>query len=163
MENKNKGGPQKGTNKKQAEFDATFDKYAKLLTPEYKAQFKKPEFAVANQKKKQINNAERQGKQLDYVKKGTGNKKGPAVNIAEALDDKKIIEIKTVPKETSQAIQNVRNEKKMTQEKLGVLVNVSANVIRDIEAGTAQLNHDVINRIEKALDTKLPRPWKATN
>ena len=151
---------QKAPNKKQQDFDSTFDKFSKMLTKDYKDQFKKPEFLVANKQQKQINNAMRQGKQLDYVKKVTGNKKQVNVNIPEALDDSKRIEIKTVPKETANAIQNARNEKKLTQEKLGLAVSVSSHLIRDIENGTATLNYDLINKIEKALDTKLPRPWK---
>ena len=159
---KNRGNAtaQKGPNKKEQDFDSAFDKYSKMLTKDYKDQFKKPEFLQTNKQQKQVNNAMRQGKQLDYVKKGTGNKKPINMNIGEVLDDSKKIEIKTVPKETASAIQNARNEKKITQEKLGLAVSVSAHVIRDIESGTAQLNFDLINKIEKALDTKLPRPWK---
>lgn len=158
--NKNVAGAQKAPNKKQQEFDAAFDKYSKLLPKDYKDQFKKPEYAVTAKQSKQVNNALRQGKQVDFVKKGTGNKKPLNVNIPEALDDSKTIQIKTVPKETAIAIGTARNEKKLTQEKLGMLVSVGPHVIRDIEAGTAQLNFDLINKIEKALETKLPRPWK---
>ena len=161
MEKNNIGtAAQKGPNKKQQEFDSAFDKYSKMLTKDYKEQFKKPEFLLANKQQKQVKNAMRQGKQLDYVKKGTGNKNPININIPEALDDSKKIEIKTVPKETAIAIQNARNQKKITQEKLGLAVSVSAHVIRDVESGTAQLNYELINKIEKALETKLPRPWK---
>jgi ribosome-binding protein aMBF1 (putative translation factor) len=157
---KNVAAAQKGPNKKQQDFDSAFDKFSKLLTKDYKDQFKKPEYTVTAKQSKQVNNAMRQGKQVDFVKKGTGNKKPLNVNVAEALDDTKHIEIKTVPKETAIAIQNARNEKKLNQEKLGMLVSVGPHVIRDIENGTAHLNYDLINKIEKALDTKLPRPWK---
>jgi len=151
---------QKGPNKKQQEFDSVFDKFASKLTKEYKDQFKKPDYGTTGKQSKQVNNAMRQGKQLDFVKKGTGNKKPLNVNIPEALDDTKTIEIKTVPKETAIAIMNARNEKKLTQEKLGSLVYVNPHLIRDIENGTAALNFDLINKIERVLETKLPRPWK---
>ena len=157
---KNFGGQQKAPNKKQQEFDSAFDKFSKMLTKDYKDQFKKPDYSASTKQSKQVTNAMRQGKQLDFVKKGTGNKKPLNVNISEALDDTKRIEIKIVPKETAIAIMNARNQKKLTQEKLGLLVSVNPNLIRDIENGTAQLNYDLINKIEKALDTKLPRPWK---
>ena len=153
-------GAQKAPNKKQQEFDAAFSKFSSLLTKDYKDQFKKPEYLTTQKQSNKVNNAMRAGRTLDYVKKGTGNKKPLGVNIAEALDENTKIEIKTVPKETAIAIMNARNEKKLNQEKLGLLVNCSAHTIRDIEAGTAQLNFDLINKIEKALDVHLPRPWK---
>lgn len=150
----------KGPNKKQQEFDDAFAKLAGKLSNDYRNQFKKPDYATTQKQSKQVNNAMRTGKQLDFVKKGTGNKKPLGVNIAEALDDSNRVEIKLVPKETALAIMNARNAKSLNQEKLGMLVSVGPHVIRDIEAGTAQLNYDLINKIEKALDTKLPRPWK---
>lgn len=151
---------QKAPNKKQQEFDSAFDKFSSMLTKDYKDQFKKPDYGVAVKQSKQVNNALRQGKQVDFVKKGTGNKKPLNVNIPEALDDSKRIVIKTVPKETAIAIMNARNEKKLTQEKLAMLCSCNPHLIRDIENCTAQLNYDLINKIEKVLDTKVPRPWK---
>ena len=148
--------------KNQKDFDAAFEKFASKLPKDYKEQFKKPDYAGQNKKQsKVVNNALKQGKQVDHVVKSTGNKAHhDNINLAEALDDSKKIDIKTVPKETSTAISKARNEKKWTQEKLANLVFEKESVIKDIENSVAPLKHDIIDKIEKALDTKLPRPWK---
>ncbi len=151
-----------GGGKKQKEFDAAFEKYASMLSKDYKDQFKKPDYAGNTKKQaKVVNNALKQGKHVDHVVKSTGNKAHVNnINIADALDDSKKIEINTVPKVTANAIAQARNEKKLTQEKLGQLVFEKESVIKDIENAVAPLKYDLIDKIEKVLEVKVPRPWK---
>jgi ribosome-binding protein aMBF1 (putative translation factor) len=156
-----KGKEKKGDKKSQEMLDEKFNRLANMLPKTYFDQFKGPESNKSKADKKQVVHALRTGKQVDFVKKTTGNKAHVTnVNLNEALDDSKTIQFKLVPKETAIAIQNARNEKKMNQVKLGALVNEKESVIRDIEKGEAVLDHAIIDKIEKALETSLPRPWK---
>lgn len=151
----------KGDIKKQELLDAKFDKLSAMLPKSYFDQFKGQEHNKNKQEKKQVVQALRTGKPVDFVKKSTGNKAHATnINVGVALDENTNIEFKYVPKETANAIQAGRNERKMTQTKLAQLVNEKESVIRDIEKGEAVLDHGIIDKIEKALEITLPRPWK---
>ena len=152
--------PGTGKGKKQADFDSAFDKYASMLTQEYKNQFKKVEYAGAATKQQKINQAVRSGKQIEYVKKGGGNK-NEATKIAEILNDDSIIEIKENPKELGIQVSQKRQELKLNQEQLAKKINEQTSVIKDIENGTGTYNPNIVIKIEKALDFKVDRSaWK---
>jgi len=155
---KNTGTGQGG--KKQADFDAAFDKYAKMLNQDYKNQFKKVEYAGAATKQQKINQAVRSGKQVEYVKKGGGNK-NESVKIGEILNDDSIIEIKENPKELGIQVSQKRNELNLSQDQLAKKINELTSVIKDMENGTGAYNPNIVIKIEKALGFKIDRSaWK---
>lgn len=99
----------KGNAKKRAELDAKFEKYAAMLTPEYKAQFKSN--VQKPTKAQKIKEAVNKGKKVEIVSKGTGNKVNQITNVGKLLDED--VELKEVPKEIATQVQQARNEKKL--------------------------------------------------
>ena len=66
----------------------------------------------------------------------------------------------TVDLDMSRAIQRARLDKKMTQKELATAIMERADVINAYEAGRAVPNPTVLQKIERALGVKLPRPAK---
>ena len=66
-----------------------------------------------------------------------------------------------VDRSLSQAIQQARLGKKMTQKQLATLMNEKPQVIAEYESGKAIPNPALIAKIERSLGVKLPRPGKA--
>ena len=66
----------------------------------------------------------------------------------------------TVDRSLSQAIQQARLAKKMTQKDLSAAIYEKPTIIADYEAGRAIPNPSLISKIERALDVRLPRPAK---
>lgn len=62
--------------------------------------------------------------------------------------------------EIKTAIQKARQERRMSQLMLASLVNAKVNVIADYENGKAIPDNSFIVKLEKALETKLPRVRK---
>ena len=149
-----------GGGKKEKDFDSMFDKFAGKLTTEYKGQFKKVEYAGPKSKQQKINNAYRQGKNVEVVKKAGGNKTN-IVNVGQLLSDDVIIEVKTNPKELGIQVSKQRMEKKLTQEQLATKINEQSSVIKDMENGSGVYNANNVTKIEKALDFKINRTWNA--
>lgn len=156
-----KSSKQQGTsNKKTADFDAVFEKFAKKLPKDYVDQFKKPE-QKGPSKQTQIKEAMKYGKKVEIVAKGTCNKAhGQNINIAKALDENATLEIKEVPKVIAQQVAKVRAEKKLTQEQLATKISEKASVIKDLENAEGVYDPKVVEKIEKALSVKFDRPWK---
>lgn len=57
----------------------------------------------------------------------------------------------------AQSVKNARTEANMTQAQLAKKVQEKPSTIVDVENGTARYNADLINRIERALNTKIDR------
>ena len=60
----------------------------------------------------------------------------------------------------SKSIQQSRMSKKMSQKQLAVLMNCQASVIQQYENGQAIPKNDFICKLERVLQTKLPRKKK---
>ena len=60
----------------------------------------------------------------------------------------------------SKAIMQARMAKKMTQKDLGVAINEKQQIVADYEAGRGIPNPQIISKLERALNCKLPRPQK---
>lgn len=56
------------------------------------------------------------------------------------------------------ALQQARNAKELTQEKLAQLINEKKIVITEYENGKAIPSHGVIQKLEQRLGVKLPKP-----
>ena len=66
----------------------------------------------------------------------------------------------TVDANLSKAITTARLAKKMTQKDLAVAINERPQVIQQYEAGTAIPNPQILQKLDKALGTHLPRNKK---
>lgn len=66
----------------------------------------------------------------------------------------------TVDRSVSQAIQQARLAKKMTQKDLAQLIMEKPTVINELESGRAMPNGAIIGKLERALGVRLPRPPK---
>ncbi len=154
-----KGNNQKNSvNKKQAEFDAVFAKFANQLPKEYVSQFKRPETKIGTKEVK-MREAQRTGK-IEHVQKAAGNKHGEAVNIPKLLEDDGILEIKETPKEIAQQVARFRAEKKLTQEQLAKKISEPLQDVNDLENCVGVYKPGLVLKIEKALGVKIERPWK---
>lgn len=158
MQKSNQNPKQAGADKKQAEFDSIFEKYAKELPKEYLQQFKKTENKSAAEKVKK-REAQRKGK-LEHVVKTAGNKHGEAINIPKLLEDEGVLEIKETPKEIAQQISVARAEKKLTREQLAKKISEPVSDLNDLENCVGVYKPNLVLKIEKALGIKIDRPWK---
>ena len=69
--------------------------------------------------------------------------------------------IAKVDKSLSKAIQQARMAKKLTQKDLATAINEKPQVVADYEAGKAIPNPQIIAKLERQLNVKLPRPGKS--
>ena len=90
-------------------------------------------------------------------KYGTANTKsnpeGQRLTKLDATDD--VVAVKKVDVSVGKAIQQARQEKKLTQKELATKVNEKPNVINDYEAGRAIPNQQLLAKLERALGVKL--------
>jgi putative transcription factor len=150
----------KKTDKKQADFDAAFEKLANKLPQEYKEQFKRNE-PKGPSKETKIKEAMRTGGKVEIVAKSSGNKAhAQNLNIPKILEDEHPIEIKEVPKEIATQVAKARLDKKLSQDQLATKICEKAHVVKDLEAGHGLYDPKVVEKIEKALGVKFDRPWK---
>lgn len=106
----------------------------------------------------EINAARRTGSVLATEKKyGTTNVKnnpeGQRLAKLDNTDD--IVAVKKLDVSVGKAIQQARQEKKMTQKDLATKCNEKPQVINDYEAGRAVPNQQLLGKMERALGVKL--------
>jgi putative transcription factor len=63
----------------------------------------------------------------------------------------------TVNQNLSKSIAQARLAKKMTQKQLATLINEKPQIIQEYESGKAIPNPQILNKLDKALGTHLPR------
>jgi putative transcription factor len=147
--------------KKQIEYEATFSKYASLLSKEYKDQFKRTEATVRSEKDNKLKEAMRTGK-TEVVVKDSGNKQNtPLVDISKVLDPNTTIEIKTVPYMVAQQVAKHRAMADLTQDQLATKISEKVSILKELEAGTGVYNPKVLDKIEKVLGVNITRPRKS--
>ena len=161
VENRKLSRMKKGGKDQKSDFDSAFDKYASLLTKDYKDQFKKPDYGK-QEKKQQLNENMRKGN-VTVVTKQTGNKQTPQVNIAKILDPESNVQIKTVPKEIALQVQQARAKANKTQDELAKLVECKLTSIKDLEMAEGIYDPQLVVKIEKVLNVKFDRSWKKEN
>ncbi len=66
----------------------------------------------------------------------------------------------TVDRSLSQAIQQARTAKKLTQKQLATMINEKPQIIQQYESGQAIPNPQVLLKLDRALGTTLPRGRK---
>lgn len=147
----------KGKSKEDAEFEARLAKMNAMLPKSYLDEQKSNQRSKPTQQQK-IKNAVREGKKVEVVSKGVGNKVNQINNVGKLLNED--VDIKTVPREISVQISQARNEKKLTQEQLANKISENVSVVKDLESGNGAYNPKVVNKIEKALGVNFKRSWK---
>ena len=106
----------------------------------------------------QLNAALRSGSVIGTEKKyGSTNTKsnpeGQRLTKLDASDD--VVAVKKIEASVGKAIQQARQEKKLTQKDLATKVNEKPNVVNDYEAGRAVPNQQLLGKLERALGVKL--------
>ena len=94
--------------------------------------------------------------QVTYIgSKNRGGGGGPRQTVAKtaAVDD--VVPTKKVEASVGKAIQQARQEKKLTQKDLATKINEKPNVVNDYEAGRAVPNQQLLAKMERALGVKL--------
>ncbi|CUM51914.1 unnamed protein product [Debaryomyces tyrocola] len=106
----------------------------------------------------ELNAARRSGNVVGTEKKyGSTNTKsnpeGQRLTKLDAVDD--VVPTKKLDMNVGKAIQQARQEKKLTQKDLATKINEKPNVINDYEAGRAVPNQQLLGKLERALGVKL--------
>lgn len=106
----------------------------------------------------QLNAARRAGAVVGTEKKygssnTTSNPEGQKLAKLDDTDD--VVGVKKVDMSVGKAIQQGRQEKKLTQKDLATKVNEKPQVINDYEAGRAIPNQQILGKLERALGIKL--------
>ncbi len=81
------------------------------------------------------------------------NPEGQRLTKIDAVDD--VVPTKKVEASVGKAIQQARQEKKLTQKDLATKINEKPNVVNDYEAGRAVPNQQLLAKMERALGVKL--------
>ena len=76
------------------------------------------------------------------------------------VDEDEEIKYETVSHTCAQAVKAARMAAEMTQTALAKKVNEKTSTVVEVENGTARYNADLINRIERALNTRIDRGRK---
>ena len=84
---------------------------------------------------------------------------GATIN-ARKIEESDELKINKVDKSLSKAIQQARMAKKLTQKELATKINEKPQVVGEYENGKAVPNAQIINKLERELGVKLPRPGK---
>ena len=87
------------------------------------------------------------------------NSSGATIN-ARKIEESDDLKINKVDKSLSKAIQQARMAKKLTQKELATKINEKPQVVGEYENGKAIPNAQIINKLERELGVKLPRPGK---
>lgn len=108
-----------------------------------------------------IQDAHRKGNEVETIRKNAGNNnRGPAINMKKMAEETDVIHLAELPHEFRMAMQKARVSANLSQADLAKRINEKQSVINDYENGRAVPNPQVIVKIERALETRLPRPPK---
>ena len=91
--------------------------------------------------------------QIDNKQKQINNKS----NNQKKLEGDEIVKPKKISLNLRQTIQSARINKKLSQKQFASLLGVNVQIINSYENGKAIPNNSFISKMEKILNTKLPR------
>lgn len=111
------------------------------------------------QDQKLVNKAMQLGQGVSIEKKihSAGNKKPTLQNAAKIEEESEVFHTKRVGVEFKSALQKARQAKGLTQTDLAKLINEKSTVINEYESGKAIPNGQVIQKLNRALGTVLPK------
>ena len=78
-----------------------------------------------------------------------------AARDAKLAGETDVPKLKTVPSEMKKKIVTGRGAKNMTRDQLARAINEKPSVVRDYEEGRAVVDNKIVNKMERALGTKL--------
>ena len=108
-----------------------------------------------------VQDAQRKGAEVETIRKLAGNNQhGPVINMRKLADETDIIPVAELPHEFRMAMQKARVAATLSQADLAKRINEKQSVINEYESGRAVPNPQVIVKIERALNCRLPRPPK---
>lgn len=90
----------------------------------------------------------------------TGAHTGEAAHLRKLEESTEEFKHATVDRSLSQAIQQARTAKKMTQKQLATAINEKPQIIQQYECGQAIPNAQVLSKLDRALGVNLPRGRK---
>ena len=90
----------------------------------------------------------------------TGHHTGESAHLRKLEESTETFSHATVDRALSQAIQQARIAKKLTQQQLATAINENARIIQSYENGQAIPNPQVLLKLDRALGTHLPRGKK---
>ena len=84
-----------------------------------------------------------------------GKNKNNATSTSKNVEDDEIPTLKKLDNDFGKRLQQARCEKKMSQKDLAQKINEKQKVVQDYETGKAIPNHNIINKMERILGTRL--------
>lgn len=108
---------------------------------------------------KLVNEAMRKGQGFEVERKihNQGNKAGGMQNAAKIEEESEVFITKRVGTAFKSELQKARQAKGLTQTQLANLINEKSTVINEYESGKAIPNGQVIQKLNRALGTVLPK------
>lgn len=108
-----------------------------------------------------VQDAHRKGNEVETIRKtGGNNNRGPTMNMKKMADETDVIPVAELPHEFRMAMQKARVAINLSQADLAKRINEKQSVVNEYESGRAIPNPQVIVKIERALNCRLPRPPK---
>ena len=115
----------------------------------------------AKKGEKAVQDAYRKGNEVETIRKNVGNSnRGPPVNMRKLADETDVVPVAELPHEFKMAMQKARVSANLSQADLAKRINEKQSVVNEYENGRAVPNPQVIVKIERALNCRLPRPPK---
>eukprot|EP00916_Digyalum_oweni_P013632 GHVL01022394.1.p1 GENE.GHVL01022394.1~~GHVL01022394.1.p1 ORF type:complete len:138 (+),score=24.72 GHVL01022394.1:30-443(+) len=122
---------------------------------------KKPTSGAAARDKNAVNQAFKKGERVEVVKKYAGGKNSgaqhPQMNTKTLDEDNEHLKHARVSHEFRIALQQARQAKGMTQQALAQEISEKGSVINEYENGKAIPNGQVVQKLNRALGTTLPK------
>ncbi|CAG9332884.1 unnamed protein product [Blepharisma stoltei] len=109
-----------------------------------------------------IQDAQRRGANIETVRKAQGghNQHGPQVNIRKLAEETDVVDVPQLSHEFRIEMQKARVAAGLSQADLAKRINEKQSVVNEYESGRAVPDNQVIVKIERALNCRLPRPPK---
>jgi putative transcription factor len=109
-----------------------------------------------------VQDAHRRGMDVETIRRagGTNSNRAPAVNMRKLAEEDDVVPVAELPHEFRMAMQKARVAASLSQADLAKRINEKQSVVNDYENGRAVPNPQVIVKIERALNCRLPRPPK---
>jgi putative transcription factor len=108
---------------------------------------------------KAVQDAHRRGTEVEVIRKNTknANHKLPS-KLRNVADENEIIAITELPYDFRIAMQKARVAANLSQSELAKKINEKQNIVNEYESGRAVPDIQIIVKIERALNCRLPRP-----
>ena len=108
-----------------------------------------------------VQDAHRKGNEVETIRKNVGNSnRAPPVNMKRMAESDDVIPVAELPHEFRMAMQKARVAANLSQADLAKRINEKQSVVNEYESGRGVPNPQIIVKLERALNCRLPRPPK---